>query len=38
MQGAYYVGVWRFCSDFGARAEAHAALPVGVDRLPHRHR
>jgi hypothetical protein len=25
-------------SDFGGRAEAHAAIPVGVDRLPHRHR
>jgi ParB family chromosome partitioning protein len=25
-------------SDLGGRAEAHAAIPVGVDRLPHRHR
>jgi hypothetical protein len=23
---------------FGGRAEAQAAIPVGVDRLPHRHR
>ena len=23
---------------FGGRAEAHAAIPVGVDRLPHRYR